>query len=81
MPSASTSSRQVSMKASTRARPSASRKIGTTATCTGAIRGGSTRPASSPCARISAPISRVETPQEVEWHSSRWFCALENEMS
>ena len=39
--------------------------IGTITTWIGASFGGSTRPLSSPCAMISAPIRRVETPHEV----------------
>ena len=39
--------------------------MGTITTWMGAKRGGSTRPLSSPWAMISAPIRRVETPQEV----------------
>lgn len=46
-------------------------RIGTTTTCTGAMAGGSTRPASSECVMTSAPISRVETPQLVAHTSSR----------
>ena len=33
--------------------------------CVGATAGGSTRPWSSECVMTSAPMSRVETPQEV----------------
>ena len=43
--------------------PSARTRI--TTACTGAIRGGIRKPASSPCAMTSAPISLVEAPHEV----------------
>ena len=36
----------------------------------GASRGGSTRPLSSPWAMMTAPIMRVDMPQDVVWHSS-----------
>ncbi len=41
------------------------RQIGTITAWIGAIRGGRTSPSSSPWAITTAPISRVETPQEV----------------
>ena len=69
------------MKRSTLARPSSSRKIGTTITWTGATLGGTISPESSPCAITSAPTSRVLMPHDVEWHSSRAFSLFENEMS
>ena len=46
-------------------------KIGTMTTSIGARRGGRTRPLSSECAMMSAPIRRVETPQEVAHTWSR----------
>ena len=39
--------------------------IGITMVCTGAILGGSTRPESSPCTMMIAPIRRVVIPQDV----------------
>ena len=49
----------------TRAPSSGFRKIGTTATCVVASRGGMTIPLSSPCTMIMAPIIRVVSPQLV----------------
>ena len=54
-----------SMKASTSARSSGLRQIGTTTACTGATRGGSCSPLSSPWVMMTPPIRRVETPHEV----------------
>mmetsp|Transcript_77451 Transcript_77451/g.222692 ORF Transcript_77451/g.222692 Transcript_77451/m.222692 type:complete len:243 (-) Transcript_77451:169-897(-) len=45
--------------------------IGTTTTWIGATAGGSTRPASSECVMIRAPMRRVETPQLVAHTSER----------
>ena len=48
--------------------------MGTSATCTGAILGGSTRPLSSEWLMISPPMSRVLTPQLVcQTYSSSLF--------
>mmetsp|Transcript_19826 Transcript_19826/g.67080 ORF Transcript_19826/g.67080 Transcript_19826/m.67080 type:complete len:389 (+) Transcript_19826:172-1338(+) len=52
--------------------------IGTMTTCVGAILGGSTRPASSECVITSAPMSLVETPQDVAQTSSRPASAVWN---
>mmetsp|Transcript_3309 Transcript_3309/g.11425 ORF Transcript_3309/g.11425 Transcript_3309/m.11425 type:complete len:270 (-) Transcript_3309:556-1365(-) len=73
-PSALHSATRPSTRASTASVPASSffRVIGTTATWTGATRGGSTRPASSEWVMTSAPSSRVDTPQDVAQTSSRF---------
>ena len=70
-----------SMKASTAARSSGLRQIGTTTACTGASCGGSCRPWSSPCVMITPPISRVDTPHEVCQTCWRTPCSSWNVMS
>ena len=66
IPAAFSSPAHPPMNASTLARLSASRKIGTITTWIGATFGGTNRPESSPWAITRAPTSRVLMPHEVE---------------
>ena len=60
----------------TAVRSSSLRQIGTTTTWTGARRGGTTRPSSSECAMIKAPIKRVEEPHEVVQAYASWLSGV-----